>query len=93
MPVAAVSSLPPASGIAELADAFEQHRAGLDLPARRLRSRRLCALREFTVEHGERALRALGGRREAQRLLAEQGPDEDVNALIAALERQLEGAA
>ncbi len=93
VPVAAVSSLPPASGIAELADAFEQHRAGLDLPARRLRSRRLCALREFTVEHGERALRALGGRREAQRLLAEQGPDEDVNALIAALERQLEGAA
>ena len=36
---------------------------------RRVRARRGAALREFTAEHGERALRELGGRREAERLL------------------------
>ena len=41
------------------------HRDRIDLPARRLRARRLSALREFTAEHGESSLRALGGRREA----------------------------
>ena len=40
--------------------------------ARRVRARRGAALREFTAEHGERALRELGGRRAAERLLAEQ---------------------
>ena len=87
VPVLAVSSLPPASGVDELADALEQRLDALDLPARRLRSRRLSALREFTVEHGERALRALGGRHEATRLLAGQGEELGVEALIEALER------
>ena len=34
------------------------------------------------AEHGERALRALGGRREAERLLAEQDPALDVPSLV-----------
>ncbi|MFL5825669.1 MAG: ArgK/MeaB family GTPase [Thermoleophilaceae bacterium] len=71
-PVVAVSSVPPPAGIGELADAIEAHGASIDLAAARLRSRRLAALSEFTAEHGERALRALGGRREAERLLADQ---------------------
>ena len=37
-----------------------------------MRARRGAALREFAAEHGERALRDLGGRREAERLLEEQ---------------------
>jgi LAO/AO transport system kinase len=85
----AVSSLPPASGIEELVSALDEHRAGLDLPARRLRARRAGALTEFAVEHGERGLRALGGRRAAEALLDEQQPGLDVGALVAALERAL----
>ena len=46
----------------------------MDLAQRRLRARRLSALREFAAEHGESALRALGGRREAQRLLDSAKP-------------------
>jgi LAO/AO transport system kinase len=63
--VLAVSSVPPPQGIAELADALDAHHAGLDLPAARTRARRLGALADFVAEHGERGLRALGGRREA----------------------------
>jgi LAO/AO transport system kinase len=85
IPVLAVSSLAPPSGIAELADALAAHREAIDLPARRLRSRRLTALRELVAEHGESALRALGGRREAERRLAAQDPSLDVTALVAAL--------
>ncbi len=85
-PVVAVSSVPPPSGIAELGAALDAHRAALDLPARRLRARRASALREFTAEHGERALRALGGRREAERLLAAQDAGLGVSELVAALE-------
>ncbi len=88
VPVLAVSSLPPASGVDELADALEQRFQALDLPARRLRSRRLSALREFTVEHGEQALRALGGRRAATRLLAGEDEGLAVGALVEALERK-----
>jgi GTPase len=93
VPVAAVSSIPPPSGIEELADALAHRRAALDVAARRLRSRRLSALREFTVEHGEGALRALGGRREAERYLAEQDADLDVAALVESLERRVEARA
>src|SRR5213078_2850889 len=39
-PVLAVSSLPPCSGIEELVQALDGHRAGLDVAARRVRSRR-----------------------------------------------------
>jgi GTPase len=87
-PVVAVSALPPGSGIAELADALDQHRAAIDLAVRRLRARRMHALADFTAEHGERGLRALGGRREAERRLAEEDPGLDVTALLHALERQ-----
>jgi LAO/AO transport system kinase len=84
--VVAVSSTPPPTGIAELADALESHRASLNLPARRLRARRLHALADFVTEYGERGLRALGGRRAAERWLAEQAPGLDVAALTRALE-------
>jgi LAO/AO transport system kinase len=85
-PVVAVSSLPPAQGIEELAAALEEHRAGLDLPERRLHARRAGALEDFANEHGERGLRALGGRTAARRLLAEQDPTLDEAALVAFLE-------
>jgi LAO/AO transport system kinase len=87
--VVGVSSLPPPSGIEELAAALEEHRASLDLPARRLHARRASALTEFTVEHGERALRALGGRSSAEKLLAAQDAGLEVPGLVAALEREL----
>jgi len=57
----------------------------LDLPARRLRARRMHALADFSAEHGERGLRALGGRRAAEKWLAEQDPGLDVPALEEAL--------
>jgi LAO/AO transport system kinase len=78
--VVAASSVAP-SGIAELAAALDRHRADLDLPARRLRSRRMHALADFAGEFGERGLRALGGRRQAERWLAGQEPGLDVPAL------------
>jgi LAO/AO transport system kinase len=89
--VLAVSSLPPPSGVAELVQAVEDHRASLDIPARRLRARRAGALTDFAVEHGERGVRALGGRRTAERWLAEQDPTLDEAALAAALEGKMSG--
>jgi LAO/AO transport system kinase len=86
VPVLAVSSVPPPSGIEELADALEAHRERTDLTERRLRARRGAALREFTAEHGERALRDLGGRRAAERLLDEQDAGASVSDLLATLE-------
>jgi LAO/AO transport system kinase len=86
VPVLAVSSVPPPSGIDELIAALDAHRARIDLPQRRLRARRLSALREFTAEHGETALRSLGGRREAQRLLEGREAGESVAELVGALE-------
>jgi LAO/AO transport system kinase len=83
--VVTVSSLPPGSGIEALVDSLDQHRARLDLAASRHRSRRAHALADFVAEHGERGLRALGGRREAQRWLAEQDPGADVATLERAL--------
>jgi LAO/AO transport system kinase len=82
VPVVAVSSVGGTSGIDELAAALDAHRAALDVPAARLRARRLAALAELAAEHGERVLRALGGRRDAERLLAEQDPALDVPALV-----------
>ncbi len=49
----------------------------LDVAGRRLRARRAGALLDFTAEHGERGLRALGGRRAAERLLEQQDPGLD----------------
>ncbi len=88
-PVLAVSSLPPPSGIAELASALEEHRARLDVAARRLSARRASALTEFVAEHGERGLRAVGGRSAARELLSAQTPRLDVPALVAALEQSM----
>jgi LAO/AO transport system kinase len=87
--VLSVSALPPGTGIEALVDAFDEHRAGLDLPTRRTASRRAHALADFLAEHGDRGMRALGGRREATRWLAEQPADSDV----ASLERGLEARA
>jgi LAO/AO transport system kinase len=87
-PVVAVSSIPPANGIDELVEALDAHRAALDLPQRRARARRLAALAEFTADRGERALRALGGRREAERFLAEQDGGLGVRELVELLERR-----
>ena len=84
--VLSVSALAPPSGIGELVDALDRHRASLDLGARRVRSRRMHALADFVAEHGERGLRALGGRREAERWLGEHDPGADV----ATLQRRLE---
>ncbi|MGI8903446.1 MAG: ArgK protein [Solirubrobacteraceae bacterium] len=86
----AVSALAPPSGIGELADALDAHREGLDVPARRLRARRAGALADFAAEHGRRGLRALGGRRGAERWLAEQPAGLDVPALERALARRAE---
>ena len=49
------------------AAALDEQRRRIDLPERRLRLARVRAA-EFIAEHGERALRELGGRREAERL-------------------------
>ena len=86
VPVLAVSSVPPPSGIEALADALDAHRESTDLAERRVRARRGAALREFAAEHGERALRDLGGRRAAERLLDEQDPRASVTDLLEALE-------
>jgi len=83
--VVAVSSVPPPVGIDDLLDAFDAHRARIDVAARRLDARRRHALADFTEEHGARGLRALGGRRAAERWLDEQDPGLDVPALERAL--------
>ena len=84
--VVAVSSVHPVTGIAELIGALDAHRDGLDLAAARARTRRLGALADFHAEHGERGLRALGGRREARRFLDEQAPELSEPELVRALE-------
>jgi LAO/AO transport system kinase len=85
--VISVCSLPPTSGIDDLIGALDEHRARVDIAATRTRARRAGALLDFTAEHGERGLRALGGRRAAERLLCEQEPLRDGQQLLAALER------
>jgi LAO/AO transport system kinase len=84
--VVSVSSVAPPAGIEELVEALDAHRAGLDLPARRVRSRRMHALADYAAEYGDRGLRAIGGRREAERWLAGQDARLDVAALRHALE-------
>lgn len=86
-PVVAVSSVPPVSGIDELVAALDAHREGLDLGERRLAARRAGALADFVAEHGDAGLRAVGGRRAAQRLLAEQDPAADIPTLVRVLDQ------
>ncbi len=83
--VVAVSSLPPPSGIDELIEAIDEHRGEIDLASHRLRARRAGALSDFTLEQGERGLRALGGRAAAERLLAEQDAGLEAPALVEVL--------
>ncbi len=90
--VLAVSSLPPATGIDELIDALDAHRAGLDLAAARVRGRRLGALADYVAEHGERGLRGLGGRRAAARWLETLDPGLDEPAVVRALEERAGGS-
>ncbi|MEX2196744.1 MAG: GTP-binding protein [Thermoleophilaceae bacterium] len=90
-PVLAVSSVPPPSGVDELAGALDAHRDGLDLPAVRARTRRLAALAEFAAEHGERGLRALGGRRAAVAALEDEDGALALPELVGALERRATG--
>jgi len=90
--VVAISSIAPVTGVDELVAALDAHHARLDLPTRRLAARRASALADFVAEHGERGLRALGGRRAAERALSDADPGADVPALVAALEGQAAGA-
>jgi LAO/AO transport system kinase len=85
-PVIAMSSLPPATEFDALAQAFAQHRKRLDLAAHREHIRRAGALLDFTHEHGERGLQAVGGRRAAERLLEAQNPGLDTQTLVTVLE-------
>jgi LAO/AO transport system kinase len=87
--VVAVSSTAPASGIEALVAALDAHRERLDVTARRLAARRASALADFTAEHGERGLRALGGRRAALRALDDADPGADVPALVESLEARV----
>ncbi len=91
--VVAVSSIAPPSGVDALVDALDAHRAGLDLPARRARARRMHAFADFAAEYGDRGVRALGGRRVGERLLDDLDPGLDVPALYAALESAAGGEA
>jgi LAO/AO transport system kinase len=86
--VVSVSSVAPPAGIDELVDALDAHRAGLDLHARRVRSRRMHALADYAAEFGDRGMRDLGGRRAAERWLAQQDDRLDVAALRHALEEK-----
>jgi LAO/AO transport system kinase len=88
VPVVAVSAIPPSEGIDELVTALDAHREGLDLPTTRTRARRLGALADFAAEHGERGLRALGGRRAARAWLTDQDPTLGEPALMRALEER-----
>jgi LAO/AO transport system kinase len=86
--VVAVSSVAPPSGIDELVAALDAHCAGLDLAARRTHSRRRHALADFAAEYGDRGVRALGGRRDAERWLDAQDAALDVGALAHSLQER-----
>jgi LAO/AO transport system kinase len=87
-----VSSLQPPQGVDQLARQLGERwrslnaEGGRRLIARRRRSRRAGALTDFTIEHGERGLRAVGGRHAAERFLAEQDPGLGVSELVEGLE-------
>jgi LAO/AO transport system kinase len=84
----AVSALPPGAGIAELAQALDDHRARIDASARRLATRRAGALADFISEYGAQGLRAVGGRRGAERILIAQSPELDGHSLVEILAAQ-----
>ncbi len=86
-PALLVSALAPHAGIEALASALDEHRAGIDLAARRLRNRRAGALADFIAEYGNHGLRAVGGRSAAERLLVATEEDLDTMALVDSLAR------
>ncbi len=84
--VVAVSCISPVRGMDELVAALDAHRDALDLPAVRREKRRASALADFSAEHGERGLRALGGAHAAARLLDAEPAGADVPSLVCVLE-------
>ena len=84
--VLAVSSLPPPQGIEELVATLDEHKASVGIAERRMRARRAGALLDFASEHGQRGLRAIGGRHAGERLLERQDPGLDAQALLSILE-------
>jgi len=95
-PVIRVSSLPPYPEFDALVQALEQSRIRKDLASHRSHLRRQGALADFIAEHGIAGLRAIGGRREAERLLGSLSPGlgegEMESALTAALRRSIKDA-
>lgn len=97
VPVVPVSSLPPARGVDRLVDLLYDRRTALSadgqagLRRRRREGRLLGALTAFTREHGERAVRALGGVRKARRLLEATPPDAGYADLLETLEQNSAG--
>jgi LAO/AO transport system kinase len=87
-----VSSIAPTEGIDELIDGVEQQFAVLELTERRSQARRYAALDAFVHENGERGLRALGGRRAAERLLAGQPSGLGHRELRRLLDQRADGA-
>ena len=85
-PVCAVSSVASAERDRPSSSTRSTRTArALDLPRARARRARGCTRSaDFAAEHGERGLRALGGRREAERWLERQDPELDVAALLSA---------
>ncbi|MEH3052744.1 MAG: ArgK protein [Patulibacter minatonensis] len=75
----------PPIGIADLIDALERHRDRTDLAVRRAQARRSSALAAFAREHGERAVRRLGGARRAAHALDADPAELDVESLVALL--------
>jgi LAO/AO transport system kinase len=87
-PVVAVSSVSPPVGIEALIDALDERHAALDLTVHRRAGRRSAALSEFAAEHGERGVRALGGRRATSSWLDTLPSELDSPALVRALEQR-----
>ncbi|WP_320669669.1 ArgK/MeaB family GTPase [Patulibacter defluvii] len=85
--VVAVSSLAPATGFDQLIEVLDGHRERIDVAATRREARRRTAIDDFRAEHGERGLRAIGGRQAALRALAETRDDLAVPNLVQQLER------
>ena len=85
--VLSVRSLPPTTGFDDVVDALDAHRATVDVAARRRANRRAAAVAEIAREHGERGLRALGGRRAALGVLTDGDADRGTPALVLELER------
>ncbi|MBF6620004.1 MAG: ATP/GTP-binding protein [Patulibacter sp.] len=85
--VVGVSSLPPSSGFEELVEALDRHRERIDVPGHRRNARRRAAVDDFRLEHGAQALRRIGGRRGALRVIDDAPADVAVPRLVAQLER------